>query len=92
MWTTPGLPTPSTGNVVRYKTDEGTWSVVGTPLNAPNMITLGPDGNLYLSADSMCTSRRFPPVCLDGGTVRKMATPFNDIDQASGRKRWRPRH
>jgi hypothetical protein len=90
MWTTPGLPTPFTGNVVRYKTDEGTWSVVGTPLNAPNMITLGPDGNLYVSADSMCTSRRFPPVCLDGGTVRKMATPFNDIDQASGRKPWRP--
>jgi hypothetical protein len=75
MWTAPGPPRPFDGNVVRFKTHENTWSVVGTPLNFPNMIALGPDGNLYVSADSVCPAGGVPNLCPDGGTIRKMAAP-----------------
>ncbi len=75
MWTSPTPPTPFNGNVVRFKTDEGTWSVVGSRLNFPNMITLGPDGNLYVSAGSICPTGGIPGMCPLGGSVMRMAAP-----------------
>ncbi len=82
---TTDFPSPFSGNVVRYKVDEGTWSIVGTPLDFPNMITFGPDHNLYVSADSVCPpgglSGPMGNPCPQGGTVMRMAAPSDDNNQ-----------
>jgi hypothetical protein len=80
MWTTPGPPGPDalfTGNIVKFNADEGTSSVVAAGLNFPNMDTVGPDGNLYVSADSICPATGLP-FCPQGGTVWKVKLPSED--------------
>ncbi len=80
MWTTLGPPGPDalfSGNIVKFKADEGTSSVVAGGLNFPNMDTIGPDGNLYVSADSICPATGYP-FCPHGGTVWKVALPSED--------------
>jgi hypothetical protein len=79
MWNAP-FPTPGTGNIVKFKSDEGTSSVIADHLNFPNMDTVGPDGNLYFSADSVCPNHAAGPVCPLGGTVWKLALPGNNGD------------
>lgn len=74
MWGTPGLPSPFTGSVVKYSTDEGSASVVAGGLNFPNMITVGPEGALYVSANSICRSGGIPGLCPNGGTVLRITT------------------
>ena len=72
MWTTPTFPTPFTGDIVKMS-DEGTSSVIASGINFPNMDTVGPDGNLYFSADSVCPAAGIPGLCPNGGTVWKFA-------------------
>jgi sugar lactone lactonase YvrE len=74
MWGTPGLPSPFTGSVVKYSTDEGSTSVVAAGLNFPNMITIGPEGALYVSANSVCRAAGIPGLCPNGGTVLRITT------------------
>jgi hypothetical protein len=74
MWNTPGLPSPFTGSVVKYSTDEGSASVVAQGLNFPNMVTIGPEGALYVSADSICPAGGIPGLCPNGGTVLRITT------------------
>src|SRR5712691_5490547 len=73
MWTTPTFPAPFTGDIVKLSSDEGTSSVIAGGLNFPNMDVVGPDGNLYFSADSVCPAARIPGFCPHGGTVWKLA-------------------
>jgi hypothetical protein len=77
MWSTPGLPSPSSGSVVKYDTDEGSASYVAQGLNFPNMITIGPEGALYVSADSVCRSGPAPG-CPNGGTVLRITTSHEE--------------
>jgi hypothetical protein len=72
MWTTPTPPQPFTGDIVKIDT-EGTSSVIASGLNFPNMDVVGPDGNLYFSADSTCPAAGIPGFCPHGGTVWKLA-------------------
>jgi hypothetical protein len=78
MWTTDGPPGPlaaHSGNVVRYNVDGGTSSVVAGGLVFPNMITVGPRGTLYVSANSICPAGGFGPnLCPEGGSVLKITT------------------
>jgi hypothetical protein len=76
MWTTPTPPQPFTGNIVKL-TDEGTSSVIAAGLNFPNMDVVGPDGNLYFSADSVCPTVG-PAFCFQGGTVWKLGLPHEN--------------
>ena len=75
MWTTPTPPQPFTGNIVKLDTEDGTSSVIAAGLNFPNMDVVGPDGNLYFSADSVCPTTGIPGLCAQGGTVWKLALP-----------------
>ena len=72
MWTNDGPPTPFSGNVVQFKPDEGTSSVVAGHLDFPNMITAGGEHTLYVSADSICPATGFPRLCPKGGSVLKI--------------------
>ena len=74
MWNTAGLPSPFTGSVVKYRTDKGTASVVAQGLNFPNMIAVGSEGTLYVSADSICPPSGIPGLCPNGGTVLRITT------------------
>ena len=88
MWTTPTPPQPFTGNIVKLDTEEGTSSVIAAGLNFPNMDVVGPDGNLYFSADSVCPTTGIPGLCAQGGTVWKLALPQDnqgDDDRSSRR-------
>ena len=82
MWTTLGFPTPFTGNIVKLSSDEGKSSVIANHLNFPNMDVVGPDGNLYFSADSVCPAAGIPHFCPQGGTVWKLALA-HDSDEGN---------
>ena len=73
MWTTPDFPTPFTGNIVKFDTANGISSVVASGINFPNMDVVGPDGNLYFTADSICPADGIQGLCPQGGTVWKLA-------------------
>lgn len=75
MWGTPGRPTPSTGSVVLYRVEGGTASVVADHLNFPNMIAIGPDHDLYVSANSVCRANAMTGACAGGGTVLRIGLP-----------------
>jgi hypothetical protein len=77
MWTTPTPPSPGTGNIVKLDAEEGTSSVIAADLHFPNMDVVGPDGNLYFSADSVCPAGGIANFCPDGGTIWKLALPNN---------------
>jgi hypothetical protein len=57
MWHTPPIPFPNpmTGSIVKVAAD-GTISTLSLPttLNFPNGITVGPDGALFVSVNSVC--------------------------------------
>src|SRR2546427_1711331 len=78
MWSTPTPPQPFTGNIVKLDTEEGTSSGVADHLNFPNMDVVGPDGNLYFSADSVCPAEGIAGFCPQGGTVWKLALPHDE--------------
>jgi hypothetical protein len=77
MWTGSAFPSVGSGNVVKFNTDEGTSSVVASNLDFPNMITTGPEGTLYVSADSICPATGFP-FCPNGGSVLKITLGDED--------------
>jgi hypothetical protein len=78
MWTTPGPPSPGTGNIVKLDSETGRSAVIAADLSFPNMDVVGPDGNLYFSADSICPATVIPGFCPHGGTVWKLALPHQD--------------
>jgi hypothetical protein len=81
MWNTPGPPNPFSGDIVKLDTRHGTSSVIAAGLNFPNMDVVGPDGNLYFSADSICPAEGIAGFCPQGGTVWKLGLPHeNDED------------
>ena len=75
MWNTPGPPNPFSGDIVKLNTERGTSSVLAAGLNFPNMDVVGPDGNLYFSADSICPAAGIVGFCPQGGTVWKLGLP-----------------
>jgi hypothetical protein len=91
----PGIPftSPSffAGNVVKYPTGEdgGSASVVAANLVFPNMAAIGPDGNLYVTAGSICPADGSLPAsvppgganpCVGGGKVLKISLPHDEGD------------
>jgi hypothetical protein len=91
----PGIPftSPSffAGNVVKYPTDEddGPASVLAGNLLFPNMAAIGPDGNLYVTAGSICPADGSRPAsvppeapnpCVGGGKVLKISLPHDEGD------------
>jgi hypothetical protein len=78
MWTTPTFPTPFSGDIVKFNSGEGTSSIIAGGLNFPNMDVVGPDGNLYFSADSVCPAAGIQGFCPQGGTVWKLALLHGD--------------
>jgi hypothetical protein len=94
----PGIPFTSPsffqGNVVKYSSESGKGSVLASSsanpiLLLPYMPTIGPDGNLYVTAGAICPangSSPFPPgapnPCMaggkPGGKVVKINLPQND--------------
>lgn len=86
MWTTPTPPQPFTGNIVKLDTEEGTSSVIAAGLNFPNMDVVGPDGNLYFSADSICPTAGIAGLCPQGGTLWKLALPHDNDDHGDNHR------
>jgi hypothetical protein len=88
MWTTPGPPSPFSGNVVKFNAEEGTSSVIAGQINFPNMDVVGPDGNLYFSADSVCPATGILGLCPGGGSVWKLALS-HDNDEGGDKNNHR---
>jgi hypothetical protein len=63
-----GGPAPATGDIVRIKGHHRT--TIASGLTFPTAMTLGPDGNLYVSANGL----GFPP---GGGQVLKVTVPHD---------------
>lgn len=75
----PGIPFTSPsffqGSVVKYSSDEGSASVLAGNLAFPNMAAIGPDGNLYVTAGSICPANvpaNPPGPCAGGGKVLRI--------------------
>lgn len=67
------------GDVVKYNADSGKASVLAGGLQFPNMDTIGPDGNLYVSAGAICGTKPVAgPPCFGGtGRILKITLPAN---------------
>ena len=61
------------GNVVKYNTETGAFSMLVDGLTFPNMDTIGPDGNLYVTVRSICPL--FPGCAGATGGVIKVTLP-----------------
>ena len=44
------------------------------------MVTIGPEGVLYVSADSICPAGGIPGLCPNGGTVLRINTKHGEDD------------
>lgn len=64
------------GNVVKYDTESGQFSMLADGLTLPNMDTVGPDGNLYVTVGSICPT--FPGCGGATGGVIKITLPDDD--------------
>jgi hypothetical protein len=67
------------GNVVKYDTESGQFSMLVDGLQLPNMDTIGPDGNLYVTVRSICPI--FPGCQGATGGVIKITLAHNDDDE-----------
>ena len=86
----PGIPFTSPsffqGNVVKWNPEEGNGSVVAGNLFTPNMAAIGPDGNLYVSAGSICPANvpaNAPSPCAGGGKVLRINLPHDEDNNNS---------
>ena len=68
---------------MKLDSEEGTSSVLAAGINFPNMDAVGPDGNLYFSADSVCPAEGIAGFCPQGGTVWKLALSHEN-DEGGG--------
>jgi hypothetical protein len=70
------------GNVVKYNVESGSKSLLVPALQFPNMDTIGPDGNLYVSVGSICGSTPVigPPCFGATGGVVKITLPHQSED------------
>ncbi len=79
----PFTPPPASnffiGNVVQYNTDTGKASMLVNGLMLPNMDTIGPDGNLYVTVGSICPTAGFICNGATGGVV-KITLPHGEND------------
>lgn len=76
-----GEPSWFNGTVVRYGAEDGKASVLVDHLFTPNMPAIGPDGNLYVTAGSVCPASGVggPPPCTGrSGTVLRINLPHGD--------------
>ena len=64
------------GNVVKYNTETGQFSMLVDGLMLPNQDTIGPDGNLYVSVRSICPT--FPGCQGATGGVIKINLPHGE--------------
>ena len=64
------------GNVVKYNTETGQFSMLVDGLMLPNQDTIGPDGNLYVSVRSICPT--FPGCQGATGGVIKIDLPHGE--------------
>jgi hypothetical protein len=83
LWTTGVTPTPNTGSVVRYDVERGRGSLVAHDLNFPNMLAVGRDRALYVSANSICPATGGPTDACDelgqnSGLLLKITLPERD--------------
>jgi len=65
------FPTPGKGRVLRVE-PSGKTTVIAWGLNLPTGMTMGPDGNLYVS------NWGFSPVAIGGGQVLKIELPHEE--------------
>jgi hypothetical protein len=86
----PGIPFQSQtffqGTVVKFNPDEGSASVLAGNLFTPNMAAIGPDGNLYVTAGSICPANvpaNAPSPCAGGGKVLRINLPHAESDNQS---------
>jgi len=70
------------GNVVKYNPESGEGSVLVSGLRFPNMDTVGPDGNLYVTVGSVCgTTPAADGECAGlTGSVVKITLPHAEND------------
>jgi hypothetical protein len=71
------------GNVVQYNPESGKASVLANNLRLPNMDTVGPDGNLYVTVGAVCGPTPGPAGSpCDGltGSVIKITLPHDEDD------------
>jgi hypothetical protein len=70
------------GNVVKYNPESGKGSVLVSGLRFPNMDTVGPDGNLYVTVGSVCgTTPAASGECAGlSGSVVKITLPHDESD------------
>jgi hypothetical protein len=64
------------GNVVKYNTETGQFSMLVDGLMLPNQDTIGPDGNLYVTVRSICPT--FPGCQGATGGVIKINLPHGE--------------
>jgi hypothetical protein len=66
------FPNPGTGSVVELAANSsGSVSTIASGLVFPNMIAIGPDGQLYVTVGSVCSATPGPPCGpLTGGVVK----------------------
>jgi hypothetical protein len=80
----PFTPPPASnfliGNVVQYNAETGKASMLANGLMLPNMDTIGPDGNLYVSVGSICPTAGFLCNGATGGVV-KITLPHGENEQ-----------
>ncbi len=66
------------GNVVKYNAESGKFSLLVDGLTLPNMDTIGPDGNLYVTVRSICPI--FPGCQGATGRGKQIAIPHGEED------------
>jgi hypothetical protein len=78
MWSNAGRPTANSGSVVRYRVEDGSARTVASGLNFPNMLAVGSEGAVYVSANSICGPETTSAVCSGGGKILRISQGDGD--------------